>query len=136
MSAPCILFAADKFILQAIKPALTTWKVEVASHISQVLQIIKNQHVDLFLIDIHFDDSMAMELTEAIRADSAYTNTPVLLFRLLPSAHADLLRYTVLQMIAAYKVALYLELEDSDDAASELRVAVQNYLPTKETQNG
>lgn len=136
MSPPLILFAADKFILQAVKPAFTAYKVEVASQIPQVLQIIKNQHVDLFLIDVHFDDSKALDLIEIIRTSPTYTNTPVLLFRLLPSVHADLLRYTVLQLIVVYKITLYLELEESEDAASELRTAVQNYLPMKEAPNG
>jgi response regulator RpfG family c-di-GMP phosphodiesterase len=128
MSHPCVLIAADKTLLPAIKPSLSPNRLVLADNISQVLQVIQEQQVDLFLVDIYFDDSKALDLVAVIRANQSYKRTPILLFRLLPSKHAELLRYTVLQMTPVHKIACYMELDNSPDAVSEISTAVHKYL--------
>lgn len=123
-----LLVAAEKCCLPMIGSALNEYVFVAASNTAQVFQIIEKYPVDLFLVDIHFDDSSALDLVSALRKNPVYENTPIVLFRHRPSEHAKLLRTSVLQVVVPYKIPLYIELDESEDAASEVRTAVDALL--------
>jgi CheY-like chemotaxis protein len=128
MKPPRILIAADKLSLSTVRSALLSYDLLVAANATHVFQLIHEGSVDLFLVDIHFDDSCALELIGKVRKDSLYAHTPILLFRHRPSDHATLLRSTVLQVLVLYNIGLYMELEKSDDPKSDLRIMVDKFL--------
>ncbi|MBX9877250.1 MAG: hypothetical protein K2Y22_02220 [Candidatus Obscuribacterales bacterium] len=128
MKNPHLLIAVDEPSLPTVRSALLSYDLLVARNTAEVTQLMQEKLVDLFLIDIHFDDSSALRLVADIRKNSLYGNTPILLFRHRPSENAKMLHSTVLQVIVLYKIGLYMELEDSDDPASEIRIMVDKFL--------
>ncbi len=97
-------------------------------HAEQVL-LADSEPIDLFVIGILFDDSRAMELIRLIRLDINSHATPILMVRLMPSQHEEMLQNVMQTTIALGTVSNYLEADHRDPSVEkQIRTAAEDCL--------
>lgn len=131
MTPARILLAEEAAILPTVTSALVGYELLATVSLRQAERLILEDGIDLFVVGIHFDDSRAMELIKKVRLDRKHGNTPIIIHRLSPSEHAELLKQTLDVMRTMNIISDYLEVEGDPDAKSKIRKAVEQYLPTK-----
>jgi hypothetical protein len=126
-----ILVAVKAEPLPLVRAALAGYQLVSVSSIEHAEQLLVEnaEAIDLFLIGILFDDSRAMELIRMIRLDINNHATPILMVRLMPSQHEEMLRHVMETMIALGTISDYLEADYQDPViAKQLREAAEGCL--------
>lgn len=123
-----ILIAEDKSVISIVSNALDGYELIETTMLQEAKRAVAKHHIDLFVIGIHVDDSLALELVRFIRTKAQYKDTPLILVRLLPSQNAEVLRETISAMKSLHKISEYLEVELDAAPAEKLRRAAEKLL--------
>jgi DNA-binding response OmpR family regulator len=124
-----ILIAEEKSVLAAVAQALEGYELLKATTLPEAERLMLEDGIDLFVIGIHLDDSQSMVLVKQIRNKKNHAKTPIVMIRLLPSANAEMLRFTLDYMKTVQGISAYLELENDPRSTQNIRAAVENCLP-------
>lgn len=125
-----ILVLVGPEVIQLAAECLKGYELLAAHNFDQSVELIHLNGVDLFVIDILFDDSQAMELVKLIRAAPQHRKAPIVVTRLGASDHAEMLRSVVIPLTNSQTISCYFEGEVSDrDLGPLLRKTIERYLP-------
>ena len=130
MSVAKILVAQDGngYSLSACAGALRGYETLLACTLKDAVTQIGEDKFDLVVVDVHFDESRAIELATYIRG-AKKDLVPILILRLQASDNEVALRKTLDSLVKLGTVSQYLEVKDDPDAVEKIRSAVEAYLP-------
>ena len=125
-----ILVFVGPEVTQLVTECLKGYELLMAHNFDQGNNLIDMDGVDLFVIDILFDESQAMELIKLIRAQPKHRKSSIVVTKLGPSDHAEMLRSVVTPLTSSQTISCYFEGEVADrDLGPVLRKTVDQYLP-------
>jgi len=127
-----ILLAESAQVLSIAKVALADYELLVVQTMQQAERRIMESSIDLFAIDIHFDDSRSMDLIKVIRLEPKHKKTPIVVLRLGRSDMGDFLQRTMDVMKTVHDISDYVKLDGDPEAQKKLRKAIEKYLPSEE----
>ncbi|MGH9549082.1 MAG: hypothetical protein ACRD3W_06905 [Terriglobales bacterium] len=132
-----LLLADEPSSLDRLKRAFSSYHCFDVSTLQQAELLLEQESVHLFVIGVHLDDSRSMELISTIRTNETYKHFPILVVRLMPSEHTEMLRATLGMMIKLKVVSEYLELDpETPNDPGKLRRTVDNLLNEKRAEIG
>ncbi len=106
-----VLLAHDPEKIGFLVDALAGLEVMQASTAQEAERLIVEDGIDLFILGIHFDDSRALQVITTIRLDEKHKKTPILVVRLSPSEHTEMLRMTLDTLIKLHVITDFIEFE-------------------------
>jgi len=125
-----ILVLVGPEVIQLVSECLKGYDLLTAHNFDQGVDLIHMNSVDLFVVDILFDESQAMELIRLIRAAPLHRKSAIVVTRLGPSDHADMLRSVVMPLTSSQTISCYFEGEVADRYLGPvLRKTVERHLP-------
>lgn len=123
-----ILIAQEARSLGMVADALRGYELLTATTLQEAERLLLEDGIDLFVVGIHFDDSRGVELIKVIRKDSRHAKNPIVVARLIPSDHAQILRQTMDVMCAMQVVNAYIEEDGQPGVEHRLREAVDKVV--------
>jgi response regulator RpfG family c-di-GMP phosphodiesterase len=129
MSIAKILIAEDQRALPYVRQALAGYELLLVPSLQDAERMTLEGGIDLFILGIHFDDSRATELANAIRRSAAHATTPIILVRILPSTIEKFIRSSTNALKASGIITDFLEFQKNDEIASKLKQSVEAHLP-------
>ncbi len=127
-----ILVAEAPSAVERWRAILSGYDILVAETSKQALSLLENNHVDLIICGVHFDDSRALNLVTQIRKIKANEKTPVVIARLLPSELSKMLKQSVNVLQNELGISRYIEIEEYDgrtNPESAMRADLEEFLP-------
>lgn len=126
-----VLLAHDPEKVDFLIDALSGLEVIHATTQAEAERLIIEDGINLFILGIHFDDSRALQVITNIRLDKNHKDTPILVVRLSPSEHSDMLRMTLDTLIKLNIVTEFIEFEQYGKNQKQLfRKLVDKLLST------
>lgn len=114
----------------AVEEALDGYDLLIVRSVQEAVQCFGKNDIDFFMVGILFDDSKALEFIKIIRAEQKYADTPILVVRLMPTMHEEMLRTVMETMLAAKVVKNYFEIDWQHPEFKQLiREEVERHLP-------
>lgn len=106
-----VLLAHEPDQVRFFLDALDGLEVVPALRLQEAERLIVENGISLFVVGIHFDDSRAMQLITSIRTDENHKDTPILVVRLSPSEHEEMLRMSLDTLVKLNIVSEYIEMD-------------------------
>ncbi len=106
-----VLLAHDPEKIGFLVEALRGMEVMQAGTAQEAERLIVEDGIDLFILGIHFDDSRALQVITTIRLNEKHKKTPILVVRLSPSEHTEMLRMTLDTLIKLNVITDFIEFE-------------------------
>ncbi|MFA6209614.1 MAG: hypothetical protein WCT03_12615 [Candidatus Obscuribacterales bacterium] len=127
-----ILIFVGPEVTHLVTESLNGYDLFLAHKFDDAAELILNSGVDLFVIDVLFDESQAMELIKLIRKDSQHRNSSIVLTQLVSSHHSEMLRTVVSSLTNSQTISCFFEGQVTDhDIGAVFRKTVERYLPSK-----
>jgi CheY-like chemotaxis protein len=127
-----ILIFVGPEVTHLVTESLNGYDLILAHKFDDAAELILNAGVDLFVIDILFDESQGMELIKLIRKDPQHRNSSIVVTQLVSSHHSEMLRSVVSALTNSQTISCYFEGELTDlNIGAVFRKTVERYLPSK-----
>jgi len=111
-----------------IRISLSGYQFIEARSLHHAEKLVVAENFDLFLLDVHFDDSKATELVNIIRRNEAYAETPIVIVRIAPSEFLRQVRETMVLLRRLERINGYLEVFDDESSQTKLRNCIAIHL--------
>jgi len=111
-----------------IRAALSGYALIEASSFERAETAILEESIDLFLLEVHFDDSRATELVNIIRRNTQHLCTPIIIVRLAPSELLGPIRQTMISLIALSRINDYIEFRSDKLSDEYIANCIARYL--------